>query len=307
MQPDEKNDIFDIVQRRLADIEARQNWLIQKLGELHNHVSRLYGMGRNADDLPDATGHLALQQRAALRLAEMVAADLRANGIGYFLSAGNLLGAARNGKFVPWDDDIDFGLMRPDFNRAVELLSARYNHGHFQTVWAHAGGIFKVLFMGKICLDLFPWDCYYKHICTPKELERFKMDYRAAMNAARDLEQGVGTYATYYDIVSDLILHGRQPDWSHGDLFEAIDWQLLNERIMGQFHDGVWNHEYILPYGEIEFCGKKFSAPNNPDAWLTTRYGDWSVLSPEFSKHVSGSFTYAELGIVRAFIDGQIK
>lgn len=297
----------DNLNTQLREIIGRENYLIQKVGELHNHVTRLYALNHDITDIPPAAGHLELHQRACLRLAQMVAADLTQCGINYFLSAGSLLGAARTGDFIPWDDDIDFGLLRDDFNRAVNLLEQKYNHGYFHTAWAKSGGIFKVLFLNKVCLDLFPWDFLHKRIHTPEEIQAFKNEYNAAMDEARRFERGESHYCGYADIVNDMIRHGSAPNMEHGDIFEGIDWQLFPERVMGYYHNALWRHEYILPFGEIEFCGCKFMAPNNPDAWLTTRYGDWRALRPDFARHGTARFEWAELPYVHDFIKGRLK
>lgn len=57
-----------------------------------------------------------------LQLLEVFSNFLEENNIRYTIQSGTMLGAVRHKGFIPWDDDIDLGLLRNDYNKLVQIL-----------------------------------------------------------------------------------------------------------------------------------------------------------------------------------------
>lgn len=57
-----------------------------------------------------------------LHMLEVIDAICQRHGIPYWLSGGSMLGAVRHKGFIPWDDDLDLELLRPDFLRLMQIL-----------------------------------------------------------------------------------------------------------------------------------------------------------------------------------------
>lgn len=53
------------------------------------------------------------------------------HGLTYYADSGTLLGAARHGGFIPWDDDIDVAMLREDYERLCRIAKDEFEYPYF--------------------------------------------------------------------------------------------------------------------------------------------------------------------------------
>ena len=79
--------------------------------------------GAQTVDMPTqrATGKLRELQLVELELMDWFVDCCARHNLRYYLLGGTLLGAVRHGGFIPWDDDVDICMPRPDYVKFLEL------------------------------------------------------------------------------------------------------------------------------------------------------------------------------------------
>ena len=70
-------------------------------------------------------------QLKQLAILEEVDRICRKHKINYWLDGGTLLGAVRHGGFIPWDDDIDLGMLLPDLQRFIKIAPGELSESLF--------------------------------------------------------------------------------------------------------------------------------------------------------------------------------
>lgn len=60
-----------------------------------------------------------------LEITSVVVDILNKENINYYAIGGTMLGAIRHKGFIPWDDDIDIGIMRKDFEKTIAVLKEK--------------------------------------------------------------------------------------------------------------------------------------------------------------------------------------
>ena len=68
-------------------------------------------------------------QATELEILDAIAEVCKSEGLNWFLIGGSVLGAKRHEGFIPWDDDIDMGMLRADYDRFLEIAPTALPEG----------------------------------------------------------------------------------------------------------------------------------------------------------------------------------
>ena len=74
-------------------------------------------------------------QLVQLEIAKEVKRICEQNNISYFMDGGTLLGAVRHKGFIPWDDDLDFGFTRDNYEKFIATAKKNLSSEFFLQTW----------------------------------------------------------------------------------------------------------------------------------------------------------------------------
>lgn len=247
-------------------------------------------------------------QQVELDILKEIIRVCEENDITYFIYGGTTLGAVRHQGFIPWDDDIDLGMMRDDFNRFLEVaphaLKPGYVLQHYlldkNTPTYHAkvrkdGTLFveeycKSIKMHKgIFVDVMPFDYIPdegdEQIKFNNQVVRYRNLYTTKCTSFVTSERN--KYKKAVKTVIKKITHAIFLPIPKSYFYNKLDRKMQSNnskttKTIGTrgLRTSVFKYADYFPLIPYEFENLIVMGPNNPDGILSVEYGDYMTLPP---------------------------
>lgn len=245
-----------------------------------------------------------------VRILISVADFCNKNNLRYFLCGGTLLGSIRHKGYIPWDDDIDISMPRPDYEKFI----ATYHNEQYEIMTCSSDneylGLFTKVYDNETLLkengefgenvglniDIFPVDglpnsdfMTKTHILWMKFLQGLivstvtndisnkPLNRRIQINTMRLLLKMI---KNKHNISLFAIKQAQKYPFDTSNRVAVVVWGYGKKEIV----DKIVAVDYI----EGEFENLKFNIPKLYDVYLSNLYGDYMQLPPEHdrvSKH----------------------
>ena len=234
------------------------------------------------------------------------------HGLRYYFTGGALIGVLRHKGFIPWDDDIDIGMPRRDFDRFHELIKKEMPEGfslcdrHTDPDWHFAMSQFVDLESeieihlaqkprkAHIWIDIFPLDglpsdplirwLRVKNILLHRYLVQLanistQVDTNRSRPAAERIILALCSRIPVGALINtDKTLDRLEKILRRSD-FDRSEWC---GNMLGRYREReVVRREWFGTPAKGVFEGREVNIPENTAAILHALYGDYMKLPPE--------------------------
>ncbi len=245
-------------------------------------------------------------QFVSLGILKKISEVCESNGFRYTLAYGTLIGAIRHKGFIPWDDDIDIQMPRPDYNRFLRYMVEHpidnikvFNHKY---VKGYPSGISRICDMRyklvekvtKSCdlgifVDVYPIDGLASSYSEAKEVYGETDILRANLLRFINKELGfaylLSKFMSPRYMLSGLILRLRGLSSVQSELEKTASRHPFSECEYVGIPNWNWirlvyKREWYEKYVKVQFEDSYFWASAYYDDILKAEYGDYMQLPP---------------------------
>ncbi len=250
------------------------------------------------------------------------------NNLRYFLVGGTMLGAMRHQGFIPWDDDIDVGMPRSDYERMAEILFLNPDEKYIlETPYTYAKDFYypyskiydtsttlientKYKIKRGIYIDVFPLDGIGNTIeDATKNYKIIKKQYQLLMTRVATVRKGRGFLKNFAVVIMRFL---PKCFFNEKQALKKLDRSCSkisfdDSKYVGNLVGNWWDKE-IMPkdvFGtpkNIVFENLNLYGVEFPEKYLTYLYGDWKKLPPVDKQISHHDFIYINLN--KPYIEG---
>ena len=252
----------------------------------------------------------AQMQQRGLGMLKFVDGICRREKLTYWLSGGTLLGAVRHKGFIPWDDDVDLMMPRPDYEKLVAIAQGlstdKYEFAHPRYRKDYAMPWLRVYDLGTqvdltnmvkfgsahLFVDIFPVDALPANPTLSKlRFKRVRLrDILLKCSRKADLWPNERLQRLKRILMVATSIHStnhyarrldrfcRRGNYDRARFAGVLEITHYKER--ERMPKSVFEGTVYLP-----FCDGEYPAPAGWDTYLKNLYGDYMKLPPEGKRH----------------------